>query len=153
MIGFSRFLAWVYLVSSIVVAVVVITNYGRPQEVGVGIGIGLLVQGLTIFCLLMLVAKIAENTQQAQVEVNESVERVIEPKEAEPIQKDSIDVPVGQLHQAVWQGNYILAKKLIQLGADIQAKREFDGKTPMELAVERGDQLVIKLLVSYGAKA
>ncbi|WP_445946237.1 hypothetical protein [Shewanella sp.] len=111
-----------------------------------GISIGLLMQGLTIFCLLMLVAKIAENTQPTQVEVNASAEIVIEPKEAEPTQKDPIDVPVGQLHQAVWQGNYILAKKLIQLGADIQAKRELDGKTPMELAVERGDQLIIKLL-------
>lgn len=145
MIGFSRFLAWVYLVCSIVMALVVITNYGRPQEVAVGIGIGLFMQGLTIFCLLMLVAKIAENTQQpiGAALMSESVESI-------DAKRNKVTTNEA-LHNAVWNGDYATARELILNGADVNHIRA-DGKSPLDLAVERGDKLIVQLLNNYGVK-
>jgi hypothetical protein len=145
MIGFSRFLAWVYLVCSIIMALVVITNYGRPQEVAVGIGIGLFMQGLTIFCLLMLVAKIAENTQQP-------IGATLTSEGVESIDAERNKVTTNEaLHNAVWNGDYAEARQLILGGADVNHIRA-DGKSPLDLAVERGDKLIVQLLNNYGVK-
>lgn len=156
----ARILAWVYLIASVVFAVFILVNYSTieepylsgnfsrsvPNPIGVGAGIGVLFQGLIIYCLVMLTARIAENTAKLCIEVSKSKEMIIETREITPNQDGVSDIPIGQLHQAVWQGDYILAKRLISLGADIHAQRHLDGKTPMDLAVERGDQLIIKLL-------
>lgn len=150
MIGFGRFLAWTYLLCSVIVALVVITNYGPPKEIGIGIGFGLFIQGGTIFCLLMLVAQIAENTQIKQDIGGQSLQR--------SRVTENIETPVNNvfsdeiLHNAVWDGDYALARELILKGIDVNVAR-YDGKTPLALANERKDDLIIKLLVNYGAKA
>jgi hypothetical protein len=163
MITFARFLAWVYLVFSVIASIFILVNYSQTDEsytiistytrqvvspVGIGSGIGCLFQGMVVFCLMMLTAKIAENTSKPLLATTETDGVIVEPKTVVPVLDGVSDIPVGQLHEAVWNGNYILAKKLILLGADIQAIRELDGKTPMDLAVERGDQLLINLLSS-----
>lgn len=154
MIGFSRFLAWVYLLCSVVVGFLVLVNYSTTEintggmfsytrevanPIGIGVGIGLAVQGLIIFCLLILIARIAENTTKVATELGAANElakdKVTAIKSDDGISKGQlhdvehecseavVDVPVGQLHDAVWSGNCILVKKFIQLGADVSAKR------------------------------
>jgi hypothetical protein len=161
MIGFTRFLAWAYLILSAIAAIFILVNYSTSEvysggafsyskevtnPIGIGTGIGVAVQGLIVFCLLLLVAQIAENTSKPLLATTEAKEAIVDPKKIVPIQKGVNDISTGQLHDAVWDGNYILAKKLIKSGADVQAKRSSDGKTPMDLAVDRGDKLLMDLL-------
>lgn len=51
------------------------------------------------------------------------------------------------LHEAVWEGNWATAKRLLAQGASIARKND-DGYTPLDLANQRGDKLIIKLLES-----
>ena len=54
------------------------------------------------------------------------------------------------LHDAVWNGSWSLASRLISEGADVNEVNS-DGKTPLSLARERGDGPIIKLLLANGA--
>ncbi|RVU37301.1 hypothetical protein EOE67_10445 [Rheinheimera riviphila] len=54
------------------------------------------------------------------------------------------------LHYEVWQGNWANAVDLIDQGADVNEKN-LDGRTPLELAKMRGDNLIIEMLTSKGA--
>lgn len=58
---------------------------------------------------------------------------------------------VQSIHDAVWDGNWSGVSQLIRDGADVNAVNE-EGKTPLALAMERGDKQIIKLLESNGAK-
>ena len=59
---------------------------------------------------------------------------------------------VTPLHDAVESGNRRAIRKLIALGADINAKNEIDGYTPLHEAVESGILKTVKLLVKLGAE-
>lgn len=52
------------------------------------------------------------------------------------------------LHEAVWDGNWATAKRLLAQGASIATKNN-DGYTPLDLANQRGDKLIIQLLESH----
>ena len=169
MIKFARFLAWLYLVLSVIASIVILVNYSQIEEsytiistyqrevinpLGIGAGIGALFQGLIIYCLVMLTARIAENTAKAetlncldskvdvnQPKVNNSNDLPLVPKDASKL---------DALHNAVWAGNYEIARHHILAGVDVNAKNA-EGKTALELAAERNDKLLIELLQNYGA--
>lgn len=57
------------------------------------------------------------------------------------------------LHRAVTAGDARLAGRLIDLGAEIDARRERDGATPLMVAASRGDVALVNLLLERGAEA
>jgi ankyrin repeat protein len=56
----------------------------------------------------------------------------------------------GVLHGAVWYGRLEMAEWLLRHGADL-GRTNFQGKTPLESARERGDAAMVALLERYGA--
>ncbi len=50
------------------------------------------------------------------------------------------------LHRAAWAGQAALVDLLVDRGADIQARQRVDGKTPLDLALEREHAAVAQLL-------
>lgn len=57
---------------------------------------------------------------------------------------------VNTIHDAVYEGNWSLVRQLLKEGVDVNQINP-EGKTPLEIARERGDDLIIKLLISNGA--
>lgn len=139
MISLARFLAWFYAIISAIAAVSILTLDNSSYLLAIGI----FMQGLVIFCLLSLVAQIAENTDPALTLLSSVAVTEKEPKSQVIINKD-------ELHNAVWSGDYALARQLILEGADVNQKNE-DGKTPLDLANVRKDDLIIKFLRNNGA--
>lgn len=154
MINFSRLLAWLYFLCSVVGGILVLVNYSTKEEllftysrevinpVGIGAGLGVLLQGGMAFCLLMLVARIAENTG---IKENTKITSKLDNYTQETLLE--LESPEA-IHEAVWNGDYELVRKLIRKGYDTSYSRSSDGKTPLELAIERKDGLIIKLLES-----
>ena len=60
-------------------------------------------------------------------------------------------IQVKSIHDAVYEGNWSLVNQLLKEGVDVNQINP-EGKTPLEIARERGDNLIIKLLISNGAK-
>ncbi len=56
------------------------------------------------------------------------------------------------LHEALKKGNLIKTRKLLDAGADVDA-RDSQGATPLILAVKRKDLELVKALLDYGAAA
>ncbi|AVI64726.1 hypothetical protein CKQ84_01865 [Shewanella sp. WE21] len=139
MISLARFLAWFYAIISAIAAVSILTLYNSSYLLAIGI----FMQGLVIFCLLSLVAQIAENTDPALSQLSSVAVTEKEPKSQVIINKD-------ELHSAVWNGDYAAVRQLILDGADVNHKNA-DGKTSLDLAKERKDDLIVKLLHTYGA--
>lgn len=142
MISLARFLAWFYLIISTIIAVFILVSDSAVAESYLMV-IGIFMQGLVIFCVLSLVAQIAENTDPALTQLSSVAVTEKEPKSQVIINKD-------ELHNAVWSGDYALARQLILEGADVNQKNE-DGKTPLDLANVRKDDLIIKFLRNNGA--
>lgn len=139
MISLARFLAWFYAIISAIAAVSILTLDNSSYLLAIGI----FMQGLVIFCLLSLVAQIAENTDPALSQLSSVAVTEKEPKSQVIINKD-------ELHSAVWNGDYAAVRQLILDGADVNHKNA-DGKTSLDLAKERKDDLIVKLLHTYGA--
>ncbi len=57
------------------------------------------------------------------------------------------------LHLAVKKGNIILAKLALESGIPIDKIEDYSGETPFDLAIEKNDYEMIKLLVNQGALA
>ncbi|MGR3972215.1 ankyrin repeat domain-containing protein [Shewanella sp. 1180_01] len=141
MISLARFLAWFYLIISTIIAVFILVSDSAVAESYLMV-IGIFMQGLVIFCVLSLVAQIAENTAPALTQLSDAgVEAASEPK---------VVTNDYELHDAAWSGNYLGVKNLILYGADVNL-RNSDGKTPLDLAKERRDDLIVKLLQAHGA--
>ncbi|MDR2207446.1 MAG: ankyrin repeat domain-containing protein [Azoarcus sp.] len=58
--------------------------------------------------------------------------------------------PPESLHDAVWNGKWGTAKRLLQQGAEVNQVNP-EGKTPLDIARAHGDKLIINLLLTYGA--
>ena len=56
-----------------------------------------------------------------------------------------------ELFEAVEKGNLALVKQLVSKGANINAKDELLGITPLHLAAEKGNLDIVKYLVTKGA--
>ena len=148
MIFFSRFLAGLYLVFSLIVSVMVLANYSEPIWIGVGVGIAF--QGLMVFVLFMLVAKIAENmTNTIKVGADTVGEKTNEEISAPKVA--NMALPNGIIHRCILETQHELLLQLINSGADVNEKRKEDGKTPLEVAKEIDDSVAIDLLLSRGA--
>jgi hypothetical protein len=58
--------------------------------------------------------------------------------------------PSESLHEAVWNGNWGTARRLLQQGAEVNQVNP-EGKTALDLARARGDKVIIDLLLTHGA--
>ena len=58
----------------------------------------------------------------------------------------------GDLHIAAYHGQVEAIKVLLKEGADVNAKRDKDGRTPLHWAAWKGQVEAIKLLLKAGAK-
>lgn len=75
------------------------------------------------------------------------------PMENVAAEKNSLhsqEMQVNTIHDAVYEGNWSLVRQLLKEGVDVNQINP-EGKTPLEIARERGDDLIIKLLISNGA--
>lgn len=61
--------------------------------------------------------------------------------------------PPSALHLAAMSGRIVTAKKLLELGADINARDVTEQKTPLYLAVEAGYADTVEMLLESGADA
>jgi hypothetical protein len=78
--------------------------------------------------------------------------RVVAPAPAAPFKGTPVARTVDRgLHDAIARGNYESALKMIDRGADIEAKDPGAGASALHFAVMKGSQPVIDLLVSRGA--
>ena len=55
------------------------------------------------------------------------------------------------LHAAAFQGHRVMVQTLIRAGADLEAKTK-DGLTPVYLAAQRKQQIIVRVLLQNGAK-
>jgi len=62
----------------------------------------------------------------------------------------SIQVHAGELHDAAMNGDIVKVRQLIEKGADVNAKDQFQ-ETPLHDAASRGNTDVAKLLIEKGA--
>ena len=69
---------------------------------------------------------------------------------ATSIVKETDDFDRTHLHNAAWNNSLDVARRLIEQGADIEAKNKGEG-TPLHLASERKSLEVARLLINLGA--
>ena len=62
------------------------------------------------------------------------------------------DIRFSPLMNAAFNGNLEIARTLVDRGADVNA-RTTDGKTPLSIAVEKGNEEVAAFLRAHGARA
>lgn len=149
MISFTRFLAWVYLVASLITIVIYLSN--SNYELTTLIAFGILFQGLLIFCLISLVCNIADNTTRTEpqdLKTHVLDEQFVSP---EPLPKSEEDITAEALIRAVKNCDYSEAKKLVLSGADVNSLNS-KGESAIEIAKKNNDKLIISLLEKHGEK-
>jgi ankyrin repeat protein len=80
-----------------------------------------------------------------------NVVRLLLDRGADPNQQAQNAMQVRAIHAAVARRSAEIVRMLLDAGADPNARQQ-GGYTPMDAAVQNGDQEIIALLVKHGAK-